>query len=110
MEKEKLKELLSITGNEQDVQLDFILDDVTEIIKCYCNIESVPAGLVNTGYRMAIDIYRAESIGEETTPMQVTSVSIGGTSTGFANSTDTIKDTILKSYKAVLNRFRKLGW
>lgn len=110
MEKEKLKELLNITGNEQDVQLEFILDDVTEIIKSYCNIESVPDGLINTGYRMAIDIYRAESIGEAAMPMQVSSVSIGGTATGFTNSSDSIKDTILKSYKAVLNRFRKLGW
>lgn len=59
------KNLLGIVSDEKDTILQFILDDVEETILNYCNIDELPEGLVNTAYRMAMDIYRNENIGSE---------------------------------------------
>ena len=109
MELEKLKQLLGITGNEQDIALEFIIADVEETIKNYCNLRAVPEGLCNTSYRMAMDLYRNENIGhEESTLGSVSSLSEGDTSTSFRQyADDHFKDTVLKNYIPSLNRYRK---
>ena len=66
MELAKLKALLGIEGDSKDVVLEFVIADVEEIIKNYCHVEEMPDGLQNTGYRMAMDLYRNENIGSET--------------------------------------------
>ena len=58
MELAKLKALLGIEGDSKDVVLEFVIADVEEIIKNYCHVEEMPDGLQNTGYRMAMDLYR----------------------------------------------------
>ena len=63
MELAKLKALLGIEDDSKDVVLEFVIADVEETIKNYCHVEEMPAGLVNTGYRMAMDLYRNENIG-----------------------------------------------
>ena len=112
MELEKLKALLGINEQDstQDIQLQFILDDVQETILNYCNLEEFPQGLTHTAYRMAIDLYRYERPGEGDAPMMVTSVSEGDTSTGFGNASDALQGGILKNYQARLNRYRRLKW
>lgn len=106
----KIRSLLGIKGTENDMAIQFAIDDVTEIILNYCNIKSIPPGLENTACRMAMDLYRSEGVGNDTAPVQVSSISIGGTSTSFKSASDNIKGTLLKNYKASLRRFRKLGW
>lgn len=114
LEVTKLKKLLGIAIEDttQDANIEFILDDVTESILNYCNIKELPSGLVNTAYRMAIDLYRNENIGEEDAPLGVvTAIKEGDTQTSFSKSIDdNFKDTVMKNYYSQLNRYRKLVW
>ena len=102
MELAKLKALLGIEDDSKDPVLEFVIADV----------EEMPAGLVNTGYRMAMDLYRNENIGNETGAVgSVSSISEGDTSTSFRQYVDdNFKDTVLKNYKSSLNRYRKVAW
>ena len=110
MELDKLKELLGIEGRTEDAVLKFITADVEETIKNYCNIEEVQEGLLNTSYRMAMDLYRNENVGHEESALgSVSSISEGDTSTSFRQyADDNFKDTVLKNYKPQLNRYRKV--
>ncbi len=112
MELSRLKQLLGIDEGDtsKDVSLSFVISDVEEIIKNYCHIEEVPDGLLNTAYRMAIDLYRNEKPGqEEAATGAVSSISEGDTSISFKQSVDdNFKDTLLKNYKFSLNRYRRV--
>lgn len=112
MDLAKLKALLGIEDDSKDVILEFVIADVEETIKNYCHVEEMPEGLVNTGYRMAMDLYRNENIGSETAAVgTVSSISEGDTSTSFQQYVDAnFKDTVLKNYKSSLNRYRKVAW
>lgn len=110
----KLKKLLGIKQEDtsKDDSLKFTLDDVHEAILNYCNQSELPKGLENTAYRMAIDLYRNEAPGEADTPLgPVSSIAEGDTSTSFRVRADEgYKDSLLKNYKARLNRYRRLSW
>lgn len=111
MELTKFKKLLGLdpTDPSKDIPLQFALEDTLETILNYCHLEELPKGLENTAYRMAIDLYRNESPGEEnTSPGPVSSISVGDTSTSFKSTSAEFKDHLLKNYKAQLNRYRKL--
>lgn len=112
MEAGKLKGLLGIPENDtsQETLLEFILEDVSETILNYCNLEELPQGLINTAYRMAIDLYRYDRPGEDNIPVTVSSISEGDTSTGFTNAADALNGGLLKDYQGQLNRYRKLRW
>ncbi len=113
---DKLKQLLGIAPeeNSKDIILEFILDDVKETILNYCHICKIPPGLINTAYRMAMDIYRAENIGDEdNSASDVTSIKEGDTTVNFG-STNSANDTvyassILKNYVVQLRRYRRLA-
>lgn len=124
MDRERLKQLLGLDSSSSgeeipeepgssssvDNILDFILADVEEVIKNYCNVEEMPEGLEQTAYRMAVDLYRNENIGqEESASGPVSSLTEGDTSVSFRQYADEhFKDTVLKSYKPVLNRYRRI--
>lgn len=114
MELGKLKALLGIPGDDtsQDIPLQFVIDDVTEAILNYCNLKELPPGLESTGYRMAMDLYRGEAVGEAAVPVEVTSVSEGDTSTSFgvSGAYAALQGGLLKDYQTQLNRYRKLVW
>lgn len=112
MEVAKLKELLGIEDESKDVILEFVIADVEETIKNYCHVDEMPDGLQNTGYRMAMDLYRNENIGSESAAVgSVSSITEGDTSTSFRQYVDdNFKDTVLKNYKSSLNRYRKVAW
>lgn len=107
---EKLKLLLGISGEQQDALLEFVLDDVTEMILAYCNIEELPKGLETTAYRMAIELYRNENLGnEDAATGSISSLSEGDTSTSFNSFvSEGYKDSLLKDYRKVLNRYRRV--
>lgn len=95
--------------DSKDIPLQFALDDAQDVILNYCNIKELPKALETTAYRMAIDLYRNEAPGEESTPLgTVSSISEGDTSTSFKSPTSEFKDHLLKDYKAQLRRFRKV--
>lgn len=112
MELGKLKALLGIPAEDasRDIPLQFALEDVEETILNYCNLKKMPAGLTNTAYRMAVDLYRNDRPGEGSAPVAVASISEGDTSTSFTSAADALNGGILKDYRAQLNRYRKLGW
>jgi hypothetical protein len=110
---EKLRPLLGIAAADitQDVNLAFILDDVTETILNYCNINELPSGLEHTAYRMAIDLYRNDGVGEADGPAAISSITEGDTTVQFRKLVDeNFKDTLLKNYMPQLNRYRKVSW
>ena len=51
----KLKKYLGLRGTDKDDALEFVMEDVEESIRNYCNVQEVPAGLTHTAYRMAMD-------------------------------------------------------
>lgn len=105
-----MKDLLGINDDSQDNNLAFIISNVDEIIRNYCNIEEVPFELTNTAYRMAMDLYRYENIGsEEADTGAVSSMQEGDTTVSFRHN-DSFRDTVLKDYKQSLNRFRKVAF
>lgn len=112
MELKKLKGLLGIQEGDtaQDIALQFLMEDVDETIRNYCNLKAVPAGLASTSYRMAMDLYRYERPGDGDAPVRVSSISEGDTSTSFTSAVDALSGGILKDYQGQLNRYRKLGW
>ncbi|MBR1696637.1 MAG: phage head-tail connector protein [Anaerovibrio sp.] len=104
---------LEVTDTSKDSVLTFILGNVTEFICNYCHIVEVPKGLEYTAYRMAMDIYRNEGLGEadsEDTPGRVTSIDEGDVKTSFAASRfdSSYVHSLLKVYTPQLNRYRKL--
>lgn len=116
LELNKFKPLLGIevADTSQDVQLTFILDDVTNTILNYCNLKTLPKGLETTAYRMAMDVFRNESIGTaEYAGGSVSSISEGDTSVGFAGGAyadSGFSESLLKNYIIQLNNFRRIKW
>lgn len=113
MELDKLKELLGldIRDTSNNGTLNFIMDDIKEIILNYCNVEELPKGLVNTAYRMAIDAYRNENIGQEENSLgSISSISEGETTVSYRSSATEFKDSLIKDYKIQLNQYRKIRW
>lgn len=105
---EELKALLGLSDVETDVSIKFALANAEEIVKNYCHIDEIPQGLSNTVLRMAMDIYRNEQPGSTEVPQAVSSVQIGDTTTSFKTSSTEYTASIMKNYKAVLNRYRKV--
>ena len=107
---EKLKALLGKTSSDNDVQLQFLLDNIKEVILNYCNLDELPAGLANTAYRMAIDAYKAEGIGNSNgAENPVSSISEGDTSVSFAvlSMDASYTASLMKNYTPQLNRYRR---
>jgi hypothetical protein len=100
-----------IKDEATDAKLGFALDNATEIIKNYCNIDEIPEGLGNTVVRMAVDLYRNERPGESDVPQGIKSVTTGDTSTSFAvTETNGYAESLLRNYKAQLNRYRRVAF
>lgn len=112
-EEKYLKSLLGIDEKDatKDINIKFSLEDAYETIQNYCNTPGVAEGLYNTMFRMAIDLYKHENLGSEEMSLgSISSISEGDTSINYRSAETEFKDSILKNYKAQLNRYRKLGW
>lgn len=105
---EKAKELLGIEDKEKDVLVRFSLETAEEIILNYCHIDEVPKGLASTMFRMAVDIYRNEQFGTGEAVNQVSSISVGDTSTSFGGIAAEFSQSLLKNYDAALRRYRRI--
>lgn len=113
MEVERLKKLLGFSRevDSKDTVLEFILEDVEETVKNYCNISVIPKELNSTILRMAIDMYKNESLGSEDVALgSIFSISEGDTSVSYRSSASEFKESLLKDYKVQLNRYRKIRW
>lgn len=110
---EKLKLLLGVKNEEKDNILLFVLDKTQDMVCNYCNIEEVPKGLENVLLNMAVDLYRAESLGQEQAEGNVKSITEGDVTVLFASVSAISENSgmqFLKDYTAQLNRYRRLGW
>lgn len=67
MEVERLKKFLGISKEDylKEMILEFILEDVEEIVKNYCNVFVIFEGLNSIVLRMVIDMYKNENLGSE---------------------------------------------
>lgn len=106
-----LKTLLGISASDdtKDSVLAFTLQEATEVILNYCNIDTLPPGLENTAYRMAIDLYRHLNLGAEEGKQVVVSIKEGDTTVQSKEDT-TLQGGVLGSYKAQLNRYRRVAF
>ena len=112
---EKLKILLGIepASKDKDEILQFVLNKVTDMILNYCRIEELPGRLENVLLNMCIDMYRAESLGQEAAQGAVTGITEGDVSVSFGTAANAGADpamTFLRGYTEQLNRFRRAGW
>ncbi|WP_045905939.1 phage head-tail connector protein [Clostridium botulinum] len=110
---EKLKKLLGIAldDDSKDFLLEFALEDVEQIVKDYCHMKEIPEALNTTVLKMTIDMYRNENLGEEENSLgSISSISEGDTSVSYRSSIAEFKDSLIKDYKAQLNKYRKLVW
>ena len=112
LEDSTFRTILGITTTDKDDVLQFVLDDVEETVLNYCNLDSIPKGLVKTAYRMAMDLYRAEGFGQEAIESGVSSISEGGATVSFKSSNyDTsFTSSLLKNYERQLMEYRRLKW
>lgn len=107
---ERLSALLGISEPDETVKvhLEFTLENAEDVVKNYCHIDEIPAGLETTVLRMAMDIYRNEHMGSADVPQSVSSVQIGDTTTSFKTSATEFSESLMKNYRATLNRYRKV--
>lgn len=110
---EKLKTLLGITTGDKDFIVEFILAKASDMICNYCNIDTVPVGLENVMLNMAVDLYRAESLGQEQVEGAVKSISEGDVTVSFSSASSVSENpgmAFLKDYTKQLDRYRRVGW
>ena len=112
LEVSTFRTILGITTTDKDDVLQFVLDDVEETVLNYCNLDTLPKGLVKTAYRMAMDLYLAEGFGQEAIESSVSSISEGGATVSFKSSNyDTsFTSSLLKNYERQLMEYRRLQW
>ena len=119
------------------LDMEIAIGEVEQVIKNYCNLETVPEELYYTWANMAIDLVSytyhtnacAESIaalgadGGSFDPTDVSSIKIGDTqvSLGGGSSKTNVRakaisshkpvlDDIVMNYRGQLNQFRRLVW
>ena len=98
MEVKRLKKLLGFSREDdsKDTILEFILEDVEEMGKNYCNVPTIPEQLNSTILRMAIDMYKNESLGSEDIALgSISSISEGDTSVSYRSSASEFKESLL---------------
>lgn len=115
MEQAKQIELLNklLGGKVDEDILTFTLGKAEDMILNYCRLLAVPLGLERVLLNMAVDIYRAEQLGQETATGAVKSISEGDVSVSYASSTSASENlgmVFLKNYEGQLQRYRKVGW
>ena len=109
----KLHKLLGFEEGEKEEILGFVLDKTSDMICNYCHRESVPAALENVQLNMCVDMYRAESLGQENVQGAVKAITEGDVSVSFGSAASVSENPsmeFLKNYEVQLNRFRKAGW
>ena len=90
-----------------------MLEKIQDMVCNYCNIDEIPPRLENVMLNMAVDMYRAENLGQEAAEGTVKSITEGDVTVSFGSATSTSENigmNFLKNYITQLNRYRKLGW
>ena len=80
---DKLKMLLGIANNEQDKLLQFLLDEVRDMICGYCRIDEIPTKLESLVPVIAADLYRRKGYGEAEAPQEISTITEDKRSVSF---------------------------
>lgn len=102
---DKIKMLLGITDDAQNELLQFLLDEVRDMICGYCRIDDVPTKLESLIPIIAADLYRRKGYGSAETPQIVSGITEGDRSVTYSKTEKENAD-VLESYYARLNPFR----
>lgn len=124
----KVKALVA-SGAITEVNEQLAIDETEQVIKNYCNINLVPAGLNFTWANMAVDLLKytyasnsADTSSAEPDSAEVSSVKIGDTQIQLGGASTTnqraaalrshtaMLDSITMNYKEQLNKFRRMVW
>ena len=100
---DKLKMLLGIANNEQDKLLQFLLDEVRDMICGYCRIDEIPTKLESLVPVIAADLYRRKGYGEAEAPQEISTITEDKRSVSF-HKQETETD-FLKNYYGRLKPF-----
>ena len=108
--------LKKLVGEEVKEELLFLaLEEAKEMVKNYCHIETIPAGLSYTMVRMAADLYRNEnsvSLEQMDGGSVISSIKVGDTTTSFSSTVsqdrEVFQNGLLKNYRSQLNCYRKV--
>ena len=109
---EKAKRLLP---DADGALLEFAVDLVSDTIKNYCNIASVPAGLNNVAAAMVLDAWRQHQFGKGELEPEIKGVSRMDASYSFASASEQMQQIVsdpgfTQDYRTQLNAYRKLRW
>ena len=117
MKTEKLKDLVGLPASDasKDPVLDMCLAVTEEAICNYCSVDELPAGLLQTAYRMAAELYSREyaSGAGNVAVGDVTGIKVGDTQVTYGSaggSAEQYTAGILKNYERTLQRYRKVRW
>lgn len=97
-------------------EVSLAIDEAKIVIMNYCNISSVPAGLMFTHANMAADLLNASYPiqGLESVPLsEVSKATIGDVSLDLDASRKSHKinlDSLILNYQSQLDKFRRLRW
>jgi hypothetical protein len=114
----ELSDLLNVDTTENGVKLRYAIMAASETVCNYCNIDEVPEALHITMLRIAADIYKYEMSADasgsaENALSGITNIKLGDTSItagGDSAASTAFTSGLLKSYKAQLNRYRRVGF
>lgn len=114
-----------------DQNIQFVLDEVDQFIKTYCQINSIPEEMVYIRANFVVDYIRYLTANDPTKEKDVeinvdpkvgalTYITSGAVSYGFAsnstgknsiaNAHTSDLDELLTNYKSQLNKFRRVVW
>lgn len=115
--REKAALLLALPPDSQadTALLDFTASLVCDTICNYCNLETVPPGLIHVAAAMAADAWRQSQYGRAQPEAQVKGVSRGDTSFSFATPAEQLREIVqspgfTQDYRVQLRQFRKVRW
>lgn len=106
-EREAVKAILGIKGDELDGAVDIAVGEAEEFICRYCNISEVPDELKRVEAAMAAEIYRERGIGKTEKSGGIKAVYEGDVSVTY-NSVE--GGGFLNDFGERLNAYRKAGW
>ena len=99
-----LKMLLKKENNDEDILLNFLIDDAENMIFGYCRINEMPQRLKTLVPKLAYDLYYLKGYDKAELPKLVQSVTQGNRSVNYDNQNLSEKD-LLKNYYDRLKPF-----
>lgn len=118
---QKVKALLGITTEDQDVVLEYVIQTVQTLVLRYINWDELPLELENVLAVMCVSYYKAAGLGTTAAALGAvssvkrgdvqTSFAVGSGSSGSAGTFNLGNDNgDFFGWKTVLNEYRKLRW